>query len=267
MKNWIKKCFMIILLIMFIILFYQFIFLQFWNKYQFEKDSIRFSKTIQNSPFSLSKMILYSSAHGENQNTTFQKSSWVLNLLQYSDIAIYLEHSGEELTSYNTIKKLSLENIQISTPNLGKPCLYYLDSINFGTANFNRNYKLDSSIEFTVLNDENKNNTILTNTPVFFTDCSNPITLKYVNHSIKDNYSITSQEPIFFDGRLLHLANISLNDLKAHFSLTIHLVSNDEQHYFYPLSVFIPLENNSSSIFEGSILIEKNFENQKFIQK
>ena len=110
---------------------------------------------------------------------------------------------GETLTSSNTVKKLSLENISLSAPILGTPSLYYLDSLNFGTANFNGTYKLDDFLEFTVLNDENNNNNIQSNTPVFFTDCSNPITLKYVNPSIKENYTVTSNEPIFFDGRLL----------------------------------------------------------------
>jgi len=203
----------------------------------------------------------------ENQNTTFQKSNWVLNILQYSDIAIYLEHSGETLTSSNTIKQLSLENLQISAPKIGTPALYYLDSLNFGTATFSQIHKLDNSIEFTVLNDENKNKEIQSNTPVFFTDCSNPITLKYVNQSIKENYTITSHEPVFFDGRLLQMANVPLADLEADIHFDIYLKSNDNIDYFYHLSLPIFLENDDSSIYDGSILVEKSFENYKFLKK
>lgn len=267
MKNLMKKILIVLLLILFIFLLYHFILAKFLNKYSLEKEFINFSESIQNSPFSVSKAIMYSSAYGENQNTTFQKSNWILNILQYTDIAIYLEHSGKSLNSANTIKKLSLENIQISPPMLGMPSLYYLDSLNFGTATFHENYKLDNSIEFTVLNDENENNEIQSNTPVFFTDCSNPITLKYVNQSVKENYIVTSNEPVFFDGRLLKMANIPLSNLEANISFDIHLESNNSIDYFYHFSLPIYLENNNSSIYDGSIMIEKSFENYKFIEK
>jgi len=267
MKNLLKKLLIIFLFVLFIFLFYNFVFAKFLNKYVLEKESVEFSESIQNSPFSVSKVIMYSSGYGENQNTTFQKSNWVLNILQYSDIAIYLEHSGETLTSSNTIKQLSLENLQISAPKIGTPALYYLDSLNFGTATFSQIHKLDNSIEFTVLNDENKNKEIQSNTPVFFTDCSNPITLKYVNQSIKENYTITSHEPVFFDGRLLQMANVPLADLEADIHFDIYLKSNDNIDYFYHLSLPIFLENDDSSIYDGSILVEKSFENYKFLKK
>ena len=267
MRNLVKKFLIVLLLILFIFLFYHLVLTKFLNKYSLEQESIKFSESVQNSPFSISKVIIYSSAYGENQNTTFQKSNWILNLLQYSDIAIYLEHSGENLNPSNTIKTLTLENIQISSPMLGKPSLYYLDSLNFGTATFHENYKLDNSTEFTVLNDENRNNEIQSNTPVFFTDCSNPITLKYVNQSIKENYIVTSNEPVFFDGRLLNMANIPLGNLESNISFDIHLESNDHTDYFYHFSLPIYLENDDSSIYDGSILVEKNFENDKFRKK
>lgn len=266
MKNLMKNLLIILLFVLLIFLLYH-LFTRFLSKYSLEQESIKFNESIQNSPFSVSKIIMYSSAHGENQNTTFQKSNWTLNILQYTDIAIYLEHSGKNLSSANTIKKLSLENIQISSPMVGNPTVYYLDSLNFGTATFNENYKLANLTEFTVLNDENKNNEIQSNTPVFFTDCSNPITLKYINQSVKENYIITSNEPVFFDGRLLNMANIPLSNLAANISFDIHLESNDDIDYFYHFSSPILLENGESSIYDGSILVEKNFENDKFRKK
>lgn len=265
MKNFLKYLFIFLSFILCIILFYKIIFSKFLIKSRFENDTINLSENIKNSPFSISKIILYSNAYGENQNTTFQQSNWILNILQYTDIAIYLDHSGENLNASNTVKKLSLENIVLSSPKLGIPSIYYLDSLNFGTANFNENDKLQNSIEFTVLNDENKNNDIQSNTPVFFTDCSNPITLKYINSAIKKNYTVTSNEPISFDGRLLQMANISLDNLKNNINFTIHIESNDNKDYYYDLDLPIVLENETSSIYNGNILIENNYENAKFL--
>lgn len=114
MKNRIKILFLIFLLILLIGLLNHFIFQKWLSKIRFENDDI----SLQNSPFSIEKIILYSSSYGENQNTTFQQSNWILNILQYTDIAIYLEHTGETLNASNTVKKLSLENITLSTPKL-----------------------------------------------------------------------------------------------------------------------------------------------------
>lgn len=267
MKKFMKNLLLVLLLIALIYVFYNFIFAKYRNKNQFEKESITLSQSIQDAPFFISKIILYHSAYGKNQNTTFEKSSWILNLLQYSDIAIYLEHSEENLTSANTVKKLFLEDIEVSSPKLGSGSLYYLDSLNFGTPTFNNTYKLDHSLEFTVLNDENENNNIQSNTPVFFTDCSNPITLKYVNPSVKENYGIASKEPIFFDGRLLKMANITREDLEVTIDFTIHIQNHDNVDYFYYLNLPIRLEDDSSSIYDGSLLVEKSFENYKFIKE
>lgn len=266
MKKLLKTLFIILLLTLSIYLFYNFIFIKYLNKYKLENSSIKINENTQNSPFEISKVIMYSSGYAENQNTTFQQSSWILNILQYSDIAIYIKHSEDELDTSNSVKKLYIDNINFSNPKLGSASLYYLDSLNFGTANIDKNYKLDNPLEFTVLNDENKNNSIQSNTPVFFTDCSNPITLKYVNESVKEDYSITSNEPVFFDGRLLKMASLSLDDLQANINFTIHIESNDNKNYFYDLSLPVILENDNSSIYDGSILVENEYENYKFME-
>lgn len=250
-----------------IFLFYNFIFLKFRNKHNLEKSTIPIAESLDTCPFSLSKMILYSSAYGENQNTTFQQSSWILNLLQYTDMAIYIDHNAKELTAENTIKKLTIDHISISTPKLGTPSLYYLSSLNFGTPDFNDTNKIEESIEFTILNDKNTENLLQYNTPTFFTDCSNPITLKYVNHSIKNNYQITSNEPVFFNGKLLEMAKIPLENLNSTIAFTIHIISNNNNAYFYQLSLPIPLENENNSILEGSIFMEKTLENSKFFKE
>lgn len=267
MKNFMKILFLLLLAFLTCFLFYHFIWLKYLNKYRFEKSSIAFQEASENSPFSVSKVIVYSSGYGKNKNTTFQQSSWILDVLQYSDIAIYIKNSGEELNSFNTVKKLSLENVHISSPKIGSPNLYYLDSLNFGTSNSNENYKITDSLDFTVLNDTNEANSIQYNTPVFFTDCSNPITLKYVNQSLKENYTITSKEPVFFNGKLLKMANIDLNDLETTIGFRIHIVNYENEDYFYDLSLPISLQNEEHSIYEGSILVESEFENLKFMKE
>lgn len=263
MKNLVKSLLVILLLVLFIYVLSYFVFLKYKNKLSLEKTSLEMS---ENSPFSISKIVMYSSGSGENKNTSFQQSNWILDIFQYSDIAIYIEPLGNELDASNTVKKLWLENISVPTPKLGSASLYYLDSLNFGTPNIDENYPLTDFLEFTVLNDTNETSSIQYNTPVFFTDCSNPITLKYVNQKIKENYTITANEPVSFNGKLLKMAGIVLADLKANIAFTIHVQSNNNEDFSYDLSLPICLENENSSIYEGSVLVENEYENNKFMR-
>lgn len=257
MKKFLKILFIVILFILCIYLFYYFVLVPF-------KEPQNSTKNPEHSLFSLAKIVVYSSAYGENQDTTFEQNKWILDIFQYSDIALYIDNGNAELNSENTIKKLWIENIKISNPSLGSPCLYYLNSLNFGTANFNAQDKMEEKLEFTVLNDENLDTNLQYNTPTFFTDCSNPITLKYVNHSVKNGFEITSNEPLFFNGKLLQTAGISLENLSAKLQLIIHIINHNNEDFYYDLSLPIPLKTETQSILEGSVLFEKFYQNEKF---
>ena len=259
MKKFLKILLIIIFFILCFYLFYYFIFVHL-------KVLQNSSQTPKNNPFSLAKIVVYSSAYGENKDTTFEQSKWILDIFQYSDIALYIDNGNAELNSENTIKKLWIENVKITTPNLGSPHLYYLNSLNFGTANFNKQDEISEHLEFTVLNDENLDSNLQYNTPTFFTDCSNPITLKYVNHSVKNEFEITSNEPLSFNGKLLQTAGISLKDLSAKLQLTIHIINHNNEDFYYNLFLPIPLETETQSILEGNLLFEKSY-TEKFTTK
>lgn len=259
MKKFVKRFVIILLCILAIYLLYRFLFL----KPQTQNNP----ETTETSPFSVAKVMLFSSAYGENKDTTFGQSNWILDILQYSDIAIYLENGGADLSAENTVKKLWIEDIALSKPKIGRPSLYYLDSLNFGTAHFNEHNEIQEKLEFTVLNDKNIEDNLQYNTPTFFTDCSNPITLKYVNHSVKSNYEVTSDEPVSFNGKLLEMANISLDDLKAKLDFTVHIVANNNEEFYQRLSIPIELENENNNILSGSILVENDASNLKFTKK
>ena len=225
------------------------------------------SEITENNPFSISKIMLFSSAYGENKDTTFGQNNWIVDILQYSDIAIYLENGGADLSAENTVKKLWIEDISLAKPKIGSPSLYYLDSLNFGTAHFYEQNKIQEKLEFTVLNDKNIEDNLQYNTPTFFTDCSNPITLKYVNHSIKSNYEIISNDPVSFNGKLLQLADVSLDDMKANLDFTSHIIANNSEEFYQRLSLPIRLENENNSILDGSILVENDVKKLKFTKK
>lgn len=251
----------IILIVLIIIIFlidcyilYNYIFIRYKNKFMLEKTDIALAQELSNSPFVVDKIILYSSAYGENKNINFQNSNWILDIFQYTDIAIYLN-------SKEPIKTLSVSNIKFSNDSQK---IYYLDSTTFGTEQFIKDYEIIDELEFSVLNFDNKDNSIGYNTPVFFADSSNPITLKYVN-TLFENYSIKNTEKLLFNGSLLSKTPIKLEDLSANISLDINVSDYNNQTYTSTLNIDIPIKSDTSTILDGYIYFEKDL-NTPFFQ-
>lgn len=238
----------IILIILNVYLAFNYIYLRYKNKSFIEKTDIAFANELKNSPFKINKIVLYSSAFGKNKNTNFQKSNWILDIYEYTDIALFLESS-------DIIKTLTISNFKANNGNL-----YYLDTTKFGTEQILEDYKIEPNLEYTVLNDSNEENIINYNTPVFFADGSNPITLKYVN-MIKTNFWVENNERLEFNGALLKRTNTKLENLKENISFDINITNYNDEKYFTTVNLQIPVETQNSNIFDGNILIEKNNQN------
>lgn len=246
-----KKTILIIIisiLLILICIFSNYVFKRLRNKTSLEKFDITFAEELSNSPFIIDKIMLYSSASAVNKNTNFQETNWVLDISEYTDIAIYFK-KPEELNSKNTAETLNVSNVSLKvSSNKYTPAFYYLDANNFGTESVLSNYKIEDSLDFTVLNFDNKDNSIMYNTPVFFSDLSNPVTLKFTNLLFK-NYSIENTEKLIFNGSLLSKVPIKLEDLKASLSFDINISNFEKEKYSTNVSLAIPLENGKENIF------------------
>ena len=238
----------------FIIFFsFNYIYFKYKNKTFIEKTDVVLAENLRNSPFKINKIVLYSSAYGENKNTRFQKSNWILDIYQYTDIALYVDCS-------EAIKNLCISNFSSKVGNL-----YYLDSTKFGTGKISKNYEINPSIDFTILNYSNAENTISYNTPIFFADGSNPITLKFVN-MIEKNFIIENNEKLKFDGSLLKRTNVKIENLKTNIYFDINIKNYNNEEYYTTINLSIPIKNNSSNIFNGSILENKTNQNIVFLR-
>lgn len=244
-KKIILTIIVIILIILDTYLIFNYIYLKYKNKLFIENNDVIFAENIKNSPFRINKIVLYSSGFGQNRNTKFQNSNWILDIYQYTDIALYLDCK-------EAIQSLSISNFKSNFGNL-----YYLDSTKFGTEEILNNYEINSTLEYTVLNDSNEENSINYNTPIFFADGSNPITLKFVN-MIAKNFIIENNEKLEFNGSLLKKTNTKLEDLKSNISFDINIKTYHNEEYSTTVNLNIPIENENSNIFKGSIL-EENF--------
>ena len=158
------------------------------------------------------------------------------------------------------IKSLNISNFK---SDLGK--LYYLDSKKFGTEEILQNYEINPNLDFNILNTSNDNNIINYNTPVFFSDSSNPVTLKFVN-LIAKNFTIENNEKLDFNGSLLYKTKIPLEKLKTSFSFDINITNYNNEIYNAHINISIPIENKTSNIFDGHILEFHNNQNIVFMK-
>lgn len=247
---------LIILLVLIIFLSNKYVFSMLKQKNFIEKYDVKLADELNNSDFKIEKMMIYSSASGINKNENFQNTDWVLDIFQYADIALYFS-KPKELSTKNTVKTLNISNVKFNIASEKfKPALYYLDANTFGTDNILLDYKIEDNLDFTVLNFDNKDNSIKYNTPVFFSDLSNPVTLKFTN-ILLENHTIENKEKLIFDGNILSKVPLKKEDLKASISFDILITNFENEAFSTNFSIQIPLENEKHDIFDGSVLIEK----------
>lgn len=242
-KN-VKFAFAILIILAFVLflLYYHFIFSTALAKNKFSNEMIEISDENENSIFNIQKILLYSSANAIDNSE--DQSLKDMSIYQYSDLSIYIDNSqsSSDLTDENTVKELYIDNIVMTSKlDKGTKILNYKNPLNFGK------YKdveqpINNRIDFKVVNtnQENENNNY--DEPTFYTDCSNPITLGYLNKDILTNYSVSGDTTtVSFNGKVLKEANISLEDISYTLNFTIHIVNNLNQKFAYHMKLDVPL--------------------------
>ena len=253
-----KKIYIKIIILLISILILSFLCYSFFiylnNKFAFEKDILEISMKNNEPIFSINKITFFSSCNSDV--SVKSNSSFILeNLYQYTDIGIFLNTNSDEFTLQNTLKRVYINNIKFNTsPEIGKPGLYYKDLNKFATPDFFKDNIIDESLEFNI-SGENK---IDFSTPTLYNNCANPITLSYVNSNIKTDYAILDiGSELTYDGNLLKKCNVLLSSIACNISFDIYIVNNLDQKFKCSISFDIPLKDNNSSIYDGNFVLNK----------
>ena len=230
------------------------------NKFAKEVDD--FYKLNSKTVFSIDKIYLYSNANAiENEEN---RPIWNLNVFQYTDIAVYINNYDEEELNYeNSIKELYIDNVKINEVKKGNTGLYIKNineigkciiTSNLGKEKFNlEDKKIKERLDYKVLNDGDINY----EEPQVYADCSNPITLEYINNNIKENEIISDiKNDIVFDGSLLRRTQVFLSDIQTTISFRINIVNNYNQRFVSNVYINIPLEdeNTGETIYNGKFV-------------
>lgn len=247
-------------LILFLIIclcFYVFFIQNLFIKKNLEKNNEQFSTLNESIPFSIQKIVLFSSATATSETVNQSPS---LDISQYCDIAIYLSTIKENNLS---IKALSIRDISISSTELGTPCLYKKRIHDFGKCSFQEDAIIEKSFEFQVIE---KNNHLNENNYEIYNDGSVPLSLGFYNQNVKKGW-ITNESEIRYNGTLLKSAFIPQSSLQCEISFTIHIYAENNAHYVDNIYISIPFQDEKGSLYDtgyATITIEGT-EISKFI--
>ena len=253
-QNFFIILFITILLFTVLLLISIYVFSKYINKINFENDSIGFALKNEKTIFFIDEILLFSSSNSEN-STSSANYFTLQNLYQYTDIAFFIKSSNNKKTSKNTLKSLSITNINITNFSVGEPNLYFKSINNFSKAELINSNKIDTSLNFAITSSSDNE----LSTPVLYNNLANPITLSYINQNIKTDYTLTDTSiPISYDGSLLKRCNIPLASISSKLSFNINITNNLNEEYVSKFFIDIPLENvgtnnQISTIYSGNI--------------
>lgn len=251
----------IIVLILLIFAFYKILYMH-RNNNIFAQNAEKIQNDLDNPIFKIERILMYSDANVEDLSENQNLSN--INISQFTDFAIYINNieTITELTEENTVNNLYIDNITVTGTDFGSQKVFYKD-IN----DICKYRKIDTGtnrIDFKVLhNNEEKESNEDEN--VFYTDCSEPIVLSYVNENIVKNEDLsTSNEKMSLDGSILRNLGIDLEDLNYKISFTINIENNLGEIYKCNCSLNVNLDSSDGGIYTGYIMQIYNFSENNF---
>ena len=250
----------LILLLIFCILSYSYLFYVSYSKDEFVNQSIKIAEGNELAVFKISKILLFSSGNAIDNSSN--RSLQNLDICQYTDISIYIDNTSSisDLTTQNTVKELWIDNINITTsnPGVGSPILNYKNPNSSGIFE-NLNLASNNRIDFNIINTNEQNETADYSQPTFYTDCSNPISLGYINKGIVKNYSINdSTNSVIFNGKILEQTGVNLDDIGFNLKFDVHIKNYDDDLFVYHANMDIPLNTENKDILGGYLYQTRN---------
>lgn len=262
-----RLLFAILLIALFIlfILYYNFVFSEVLARNSFANQVIEIAEQNENPIFTVQRILLYNSANAIDNSDDLSLKD--MSILQYTDISIYIDNLGtiSDLTNENTVRELYIDNINIR-PNkdIGNQLLNYKNPLSFGKYE-NLQLPENSRIDFNIINTNSENENHDYSTPTFYTDCSNPISLGYINKDIITNYSATKDSnTVSFNGKVLQEANINLDDISYNLGFRINIVNNLGQKFIYNMSLDVGLNDSNGGVYNGYTYKGKNTSGREY---
>lgn len=223
-------------------------------KKTYAEETAQFIENNENPVFKIGQIILYSSANAiDNSNGDLKD----IDISQFTDMEIYIDNlvKSEEITAENTINEMYINNIKIeSQSDKGEKIFNYKNPQNCGKYVELSNWEADGILfNITRTNEEDRDANYDHN--VFYTDCTNPISLGYINKNILTGCEVSKEiGTIAFDGTILKSANVDVNDLKTKISFSINITNNYNEKFVCNVSLDLDLESEEEGIYSGYLI-------------
>ena len=256
-----RLVFAILIIVSFVVflLYHNLVFSVVLARNAFANEMIEIADENENAIFTVQKILLYSNANAIDNSE--DQSLKDMSICQYSDISIYIDNTAtiSELTDENTIKQLYIDNIvTTSNADMGTKILNYKNPLEFGKFKMLESLA-NNRIDFNIINTNSENENNDYSNPTFYTDCSNPISLGYLNKDILKSYSVSKDSnTVTFNGKVLKEANINLEDINYTLTFKIHIVNNLNQKFVYNMKLDVNLDDANGGIYNGYIYKGKN---------
>ena len=228
------------------------------QKNEYSSHIEKMAEQNKNTVFKINQIVLHSSADAIDNSP--ERNLTDLSISQYTDIAIYINNRIKEkgLTNENTISQLYIDNIVIKNNYpTGQRVLNYKNPFYIGK--FKDIQAQAERIDFNIVynNKDNQGNNY--DNPTFYTDCSNPISLGYVNRNILTNYSSEQNNNVVsFNGRILQEANIDLSQLNSVIQFRINIINNQGEKFICDVSIDNNLQSPEGGVYTGYLINVNN---------
>ena len=269
MKKYKNLIIVLIELVMLLIVFfgYKHIYKIETSKIMYSNDAENFVNSNKDPVFKIKQITLISSANAVDNSGGSLKS---IDISQFTDISIDIDNTGKssDITAENTINEMYITNIKKSTmadPQGNKLRFNYKNPFNNGKFIDIDNYKNDG-ILFKVYRNNNEYENANFEQPTFYTDCSNPISLGYVNKNLLTGCEVNSDNgSITFDGAILKSADIDLKTIEPTLGFTINIINNQNEKFVCNLNLKVDLSSKAEEeIYTGYVVRIINTDDEKY---
>ena len=233
--------------------------------YKFAQQTEKFVDNNEEPIFKIEKILLYSSASAIDNS--YGEVLQDLDISQFTDISISINNKNriEDLTDENTIKELYIDNIKLETnSDIGEKNINYKNPYILGKFKMLDNCE-NQRINFKIVNTNQENENINYDEANFYTDCSNPLTLGYINKNLVEGYCVSeNKNSVLFDGTLLKNAEVEIDEINAKISFQIHIKNNQNKNFVCSVVIDDNLDNNKDEIYNGYVLKVQNTDDKKY---
>ena len=248
-----KLAFVLLLIALFIVflLYYFFILSDIASRNNFVNEVVEIADENETSIFNVQRIVVYSSATAVDKSNDLSLKN--MDILQFSDIAINIDNTSsiDELTNENTVKELYIDNIEMTTTSdIGSKVLNYKNGETSGKYEIIET-PIDGRINFKIINTNSENESTSYSEPTFYTDCSNPITLGYVNTLLTNHSMAQDGSQIAFNGKVLEQVGIAQDDISYVLNFKIHIINNANQKFVYDMKLSVDLNDENGGIYNG----------------